>query len=684
MDGYITIGTKLDTKSFDKQIADLERKLQSLEDTKNDIDVGLSPKITSDYEKLESEIEKTKNKLIQLRKEKERLNATPTFSNLGKSIESSIKSVGKLVLAIFSIRSAYLAVRRASSDLASYDPQYAANLEYIRFVLTQMIAPVLKWIVSLAGTLLSYIYAILNAWFGIGAKLNLGAKAFQKMKAGASGVSKAVKEIKKELLGFDEINRLTDQAEGGVGAGAGGVGMPDFDIEGMKEVPKWLQWIIDNKDIVLGVLGTIAGIFAAIKLVEFFSTLRSIFGILEGMSTLQIFGIVAGVAITIVGIVKTISALITFIQNPSWQNFTKVLDGIAIALAGVATAMIAFNATNPVGWIILATSAIIALVSALTKDNAKIQDVTEAHENLTQAIKETTQAENEYVSAVENAEQSEKTLTEVENKHRLSGEALYTAVENGTLTFEEMDDAQREVYKAYLNNIGAQQRLEETTKKVSDAKHKATLQNLEEALSVAEESKNYEQLKKKTIEAFNQGKISADEARDFIERSMHKMSASAIQTYAKDIPDAIKEGLNPYNYGSITDRFVRMIDSLAIIIKNKLKNAFNFNFRVSSSGSGGGSYAKGGVFYPSKLPKLAAGGIINQPGAGVQYNGAIIGERGAEAVVPLTDIQQMELLGATIGKYITINANIVNTMNGRVISRELKTVQNNQDFAYNN
>ena len=65
------------------------------------------------------------------------------------------------------------------------------------------------------------------------------------------------------------------------------------------------------------------------------------------------------------------------------------------------------------------------------------------------------------------------------------------------------------------------------------------------------------------------------------------------------------------------------------------------------------------------------------------YNGAIIGERGAEAVVPLTDSQQMELLGETIGRYITINANIVNTMNGRVISRELKQVQNNQDFAYN-
>lgn len=52
-------------------------------------------------------------------------------------------------------------------------------------------------------------------------------------------------------------------------------------------------------------------------------------------------------------------------------------------------------------------------------------------------------------------------------------------------------------------------------------------------------------------------------------------------------------------------------------------------------------------------------------------------------VIPLTDSQAMNELGREIGRYITINANIVNTMNGRVISRELRQVQNNQDFAYN-
>lgn len=61
----------------------------------------------------------------------------------------------------------------------------------------------------------------------------------------------------------------------------------------------------------------------------------------------------------------------------------------------------------------------------------------------------------------------------------------------------------------------------------------------------------------------------------------------------------------------------------------------------------------------------------------------MVGERGAEGVIPLTDSQAMETLGEAIGRYITINANITNTMNGRTISRQIQQIIANQDFAYN-
>ena len=62
---------------------------------------------------------------------------------------------------------------------------------------------------------------------------------------------------------------------------------------------------------------------------------------------------------------------------------------------------------------------------------------------------------------------------------------------------------------------------------------------------------------------------------------------------------------------------------------------------------------------------------------------AIAGESGREGILPLTDSQAMEQLGEAIGRYITINANITNTMNGRIISRELQKINNEESFAYN-
>lgn len=96
-----------------------------------------------------------------------------------------------------------------------------------------------------------------------------------------------------------------------------------------------------------------------------------------------------------------------------------------------------------------------------------------------------------------------------------------------------------------------------------------------------------------------------------------------------------------------------------------------------------------GVHIPTiptfKLPRLAKGTILNAPGRGVPVAGgrALAGEAGREAYLPLSDTQLLEELGSTIGKYITINANITNTMNGRVISRQLQKIQNDSNFAYN-
>ena len=83
------------------------------------------------------------------------------------------------------------------------------------------------------------------------------------------------------------------------------------------------------------------------------------------------------------------------------------------------------------------------------------------------------------------------------------------------------------------------------------------------------------------------------------------------------------------------------------------------------------------------MPRLKAGGIVNMPNKGTLVGGAITGEAGREGVIPLTDQQAMAELGREIGKNVLVNLTNITSMNGRIISRELKQVQSEQNFAYN-
>ena len=81
--------------------------------------------------------------------------------------------------------------------------------------------------------------------------------------------------------------------------------------------------------------------------------------------------------------------------------------------------------------------------------------------------------------------------------------------------------------------------------------------------------------------------------------------------------------------------------------------------------------------------KFAKGGIINMPGRGVPLLNAVGGEKGQEGIVPLTDSQQMELLGHAIGKYVNINLTNITKLDNRQIAKEQRKINAQNDFAFN-
>ena len=82
-------------------------------------------------------------------------------------------------------------------------------------------------------------------------------------------------------------------------------------------------------------------------------------------------------------------------------------------------------------------------------------------------------------------------------------------------------------------------------------------------------------------------------------------------------------------------------------------------------------------FSGNPLPKLAVGGIVNRPGRGVP---AIIGEAGAEAVLPLeNNTEWMDVLAEKIGGNVTIPI----YMDGKKIATYVVDIQKKRAFAMN-
>lgn len=669
MDGEITIGTKLDTDKFDRQISQLEKKMKKEEDKKIVIDAKLgsqqqeldearqkadaladayqrlkeaqnkvstgqaTPKEFTTFQDLQStygsleqlgtqfdkaltkqdaieqkvaqtkfrydeinaKVSEYKQKIENVKIEKQVSDVDKlknSFNSVGSSIQSSISKVARLALGIFGIRSAFMFLKRASSDLASYDQQYATNLEYIRYALTQMIAPVLQWIVNLAAKLLGYINAIMQGWFGINLFSRGSAKNFQKMKAGAGGVAKAVKEIKKQLAGFDEINMLTDQSDSGAGGGGGAGGaIPDFDLSAMQgEPPAWLQWIINNKDLILSILAGIAAGLLAIKL---------------GATGIQALGI--GLMVT--GIIYTIQSLLDYLKDPSWENFGKVIQGIGIAIVGLGILI----GNVP----LIVAGAIVLIVGTIIKHWEEIKAF------------------------------FQKGIDWLKNKsdwvHQMFGDTIGN------------------IYDTFVNNLQLILNWFDMTFKNIKQIFDGIIQFVKGVFS-GDWQQAWEGVKKIFGAIW-----------DWIKNTLKtvlQIAWNTVKGIASRVGETISNVFKAIVNGVLSG--VERVLNSPIRAVNRLIGVINAVPGINLS-----------TLPTFNLPRLKTGGIINMPNKGTMLGSAIGGEAGREGVIPLTDQQAMAELGAEIGRNVVVNLTNITKVGNRQIAREIKQINAEQEFAYN-
>lgn len=651
-DGWITIGTKLATDKFDKQIAGLEKKIRNEEDktqlklqaklqaedelkkhkqaifeiekeyertsqqvehlqnimSKQASGVSLTPQEFTDlqgsekvisnnekigetldkmyakevklnnavdrtslaYSQIQSNVSEYKAKIesVKLQKQQSQVNEIKKgFDNVGKSVSSSIKHIGRLALGVLSVRSAYLLARQASSTLGQYDEQYATNLEYIRYLIAQAIAPALKYVVNLASTLLSYLNYILNAWFGITLFSKNSAKNFMKAKNSTGGISKNTGKIKKDLqtTPFDEMNVLSDTSSSGTSGGGGAIA-PSIDPSLFAgEVPDWLKWIADNKDLILAVMAGVGAGLLAWKLG------------LEGIKAL-------GIGLLIAGIVYTIESLLEYLKDPSWKNFGKIIQGIGVAIIGLGLLI----GSVPVA----VAGAIVLIVGTIIKYWEQIK-------TFLQSGIDWLKGKSDWV-------------------HEMFGDKI------GDLYDFIVDILQNTLdsFDGLLNGI----------KTIFDG-----IIKLVKGVFTGDWKTAWEGIKQITKGVFD-----------------------SLWAIAKWPLNMIISGLNTLIRGA---------------------NRIKFNVPDWVPGIGGKQFG----FNIPQIPKLAKGTILNAPGRGVPVAGgrALAGEAGREAYLPLSDTQLLEELGSTIGKYINLNATIPIYVGNRQIAREIKRINAESDFAFN-
>ena len=681
-DGYITIETKLSTNKFDKQITDLEKKIKNEEEkaqlklkaklqaedelekhkqkifeieqeyektsqqvehlqsimSKQSQGISLTPQEFTDLQgsekviannekigetldkmyakevKLNNAVDRTtlaykqtkdnvsaykaKAESINLQKQQAQVSQLKKeFQKVNTSVANSIQHMGRLALGIFSAASAYRLMSAASSTLVQYDEQYATNLEYIRYLIAQAIAPALKYVVNLASTLLSYLNYILNAWFGITLFSKNSAKNFMNAKNSTGGISKNTGKIKKDLqtTPFDEMNVLSDTSDSGTGGGAGGGAVaPSIDPSMLQgEVPDWLKWIADNKDLILAIMAGIAAGLLAWKLG------------LDGIKAL-------GIGLLIAGIVYTIESLLEYLKDPSWENFGKIIQGIGVAIIGLGLLI----GSVPVA----VAGAIVLIVGTIIK--------------YWEQIKTFLQSGIDWLRG-----QGREIF------NWLFGDIFMPLYDGIVNILQDLLNWFNDIFtniKNIFDNIIA------FIKNVFTGNWKGAWENIKNIF----------------ISIWNIIKSTFFTVINIIKNIVVGIG----QTVGNIIAGVFKAVVNAVlrTIESVLNTPIRAINRLIGVINNvpgiNLGTLSTFN-----------------------LPRLAKGTILNAPGRGVPVAGgtALAGEAGREAYLPLSDTQLLEELGSTIGKYITINANITNTMNGRIISRQLQQIKNDREFAYN-
>lgn len=208
--------------------------------------------------------------------------------------------------------------------------QLGASWATLKATVTPILLEIVR-LVTLAANAITQFFAVLS-----GKSTYMRAIDYTKDWAEQTeGGAKAAKEWKKQLLGFDVINRLEEPSSGG-----GGASNPLADYENMfeeTEISEWaekikpvLEWIKNHMELIKALALAIGVALALWKIGEIIGKISNLSDLMKTL---------LGLAVAVGGAIIYVQGFIDAWNNgPDWANLAEMIGGVALAALGLGLA----------------------------------------------------------------------------------------------------------------------------------------------------------------------------------------------------------------------------------------------------------------------------------------------------------------------------------------------------------
>lgn len=316
-----------------------EHKIAILQDDDKGAE-RIAARMTTVYDRLEAAREKLANEIAKAAdkqakaEEKAAQKEQKAAQKRAAAAAKPLKRIGTRLREIVSgalvfnlISSGLRAMTGYFGDALKSNDQFTASFGRLKGALMTAFQPiyeaVLPAIITLVNWLTVAIEAIGRFFAALSGKsygqMQKNAKALNKQKDAIAGAGGAAEKAKKQIMGFDEINKLNDQESGGGGGGAssGNAVAPIFEESSNEEMKSKLEDI-------LRIVGAIGFALATWKIASTF-----------GMGLTQAIGLAMAVGGAFLYASSWVDA---FANGIDWGNLSTMLMGMALLAGGLALA----------------------------------------------------------------------------------------------------------------------------------------------------------------------------------------------------------------------------------------------------------------------------------------------------------------------------------------------------------